>query len=966
MSTLTVLICIQGVAAFIGLVSIFVIAIQKPSFYQKIMLLTIICGFISLAAYMFEISSGSRGEAFLAARVGYLGKSYVMVLFVVFITRYCDIRLPRIVTNFLLLFSTVVMVAVVTSPLHRLYYTSVEFVKDATIPHLVLGKGVLYYLFIGITMFSVMFYVIVVITKLIRQKGTERSRMILLCLAGALPIIALALNYAPFMYSFDPTPIGIMLSCILISLNVLKYGLLDIMQLAGENAMDYTGEGLVVVSKNLNFVYANKRAYEIFPELAENMKDVSLIKDLFGADDNISMKTRTYNKDDRIYELHYSSLSEYENNNDDRVGVIGYMAWIFDKTEEWRNTRELIRLRDEAEAANKAKTMFLANMSHEIRTPMNGIIGFASLALEKNLDDETREYISYIKTSADTLLKIINDVLDISKIESGKMEIVDVAYAPKALFEEISVLIESQAMEKGLEYIVNISDNLPIALCGDSVRFREILINILGNAVKYTNSGRITFDVKVEDEGPDIVWLEIHVRDTGVGIRADKLENIFDSFEQADSVGNYHVEGTGLGLSIARKLSVMMGGTLGVESVYGEGSDFCLRIPQKRVGDCIRDINSEEDVFLNDEFGLRVKNTRVLIVDDNQVNLKVEKKILERYGIETDVAESGIECLLKLEEADYDVILMDHMMPEMDGVDTFHEIRNGKGRNFLTPVLLVTANAIVGVKQEMLQVGFDGFVSKPIDIKLLERELLKVLPADKTEIVAVDMTEETERETEMQQEDETVRLIEKLKEQDVDTDTGLQYCGGVTEYMEVLDIMVETTDSKLDQLVSCVETEDWENYTILVHSIKSGAANIGAMRVSMLAKQLEQAGRERNTEYIYKCTQPLVTQYKKLIQVIREERSKMLEEVSPTGETPVEENSDEADYQWDRSLSELTYLIEELETEQAEELVQKMLLHLDDEAVKNILCELKEYLNHYDIEGAKARLQLLKNYDIKL
>ena len=250
MSALSILICIQGVAAFIGLISIFVIVIQKPSFYQKIMLLTIICGFISLAAYMFEISSSSCWEAFLAARFGYLGKSYVMVLFLVFITRYCDIRMPRFVISILLLFSTIVMVAVVTSPLHHLYYTSVEFVKDATIPHLVMGKGVLYFVFIGMTMFSMIFFVAAIITKLMRQKGTERRRMILLCLAGILPVIALALNYAPFMHSFDPTPIGIMLSCILTSLNVLKYGLLDIMQLAGENALDYTGEGLVVVSKN--------------------------------------------------------------------------------------------------------------------------------------------------------------------------------------------------------------------------------------------------------------------------------------------------------------------------------------------------------------------------------------------------------------------------------------------------------------------------------------------------------------------------------------------------------------------------------------------------------------------------------------------------------------------------------------------------------------------------------------------
>ena len=445
------------------------------------------------------------------------------------------------------------------------------------------------------------------------------------------------------------------------------------------------------------------------------------------------------------------------------------------------------------------------------------------------------------------------------------------------------------------------------------------------------------------------------MKDTGVGIKPEKLETIFETFEQADNVGNYHVEGTGLGLSIAKKLAVMMGGNISVSSVYGEGSDFHVRIPQKYADrECVAESESSAGVIM-DDFSLKVDGVCALIVDDNQVNLKVEKKILERYGIEVDTACSGKESFALLGKKDYDVILMDHMMPEMDGVCTFHKIRQERGRNYTTPVLLVTANAIVGVKQEMLNEGFDGYISKPIDIKLLEKELLKVLPREKTHIVScgVENVKEVTKK-QLEYEDKTnILLLESLKDQGVDTELGMKYCGGVEGYMDVLDIMVSTSIEKLDKLLVCMDTKDWSNYTILVHSMKSGTANIGATRLSMLAKQLEYAGREGDLDYIHSNTMAFVEQYRKLLDIIADFR-KIAETTADDKKTVLMEKEE---YDWDGKLKELAYLIDELETEQAAELVSDMMQYMDDECIWKEAQSLCRYLDEYNLEDAKTTLQ---------
>ena len=354
-----------------------------------------------------------------------------------------------------MIFSTITLALVLTCPWHNLYYTSAEFVTNDIIPHLVLGKGVAYYIFMAVTLIVIISFIAVGYTTLRKRNEQEKPRLLLLCLAGLVPAIGLILNMVPFMQGYDPTPLCIFVSFILVCYNVLKCGLLDTMQLASDNVMDYTGQGLVVVGKTGNFVYANPKAIEIFPELRSEVTAQELVEMLFEGVDERNTDQRTVNRNNVIYELNYSILKEREQSFGKNVN--GYMAWIFDKTKEYNRTKELVRLRDEAEAANKAKTMFLAKMSHEIRTPMNGIMGFAELAIENSGNGETREYLSYIKDSATDLLGIINDILDISKIESGKMEIINVEYNPRRLFGDIITIFEAQIAAKSLKFKYEIS-----------------------------------------------------------------------------------------------------------------------------------------------------------------------------------------------------------------------------------------------------------------------------------------------------------------------------------------------------------------------------------------------------------------------------------------------------------------------------------------------------------------------------
>lgn len=417
--------------------------------------------------------------------------------------------------------------------------------------------------------------------------------------------------------------------------------------------------------------------------------------------------------------------------HDEYEDIIGYIAVLYDLTEKRNFIRQLQESEHAADMANHAKSNFLARMSHEIRTPINGVIGMNEMILEKSTQNQVIEYAKMVKTSAHHLIELVNDILDISKIEANHMVIENNVYLFRELLCELYVSLGVRAKEKKLDFTIQFQKPMPVSLNGDEKKVRQILMNIAGNAIKYTRQGIVTMmiDSFVEQ---DQYYVKVDVTDTGIGIAAENIDKIFDAFERVDAEGNRNIEGTGLGLSIVKSLVELMDGRIEVQSTLGEGSTFTIILPQRPVSEEIFDQLDREDAATAEsdvqKLSISIPDKKILVVDDNEINRIVASGLLAYTKATIETAESGKECLELVRENKYDFILLDHLMPEMDGIEVLRALKNMPDNQSSNAVhIVLTANAIQGAKQQYLSEGFDDYLSKPIDILEVEKVLKKYL-----------------------------------------------------------------------------------------------------------------------------------------------------------------------------------------------------------------------------------------------
>ncbi len=564
---------------------------------------------------------------------------------------------------------------------------------------------------------------------------------------------------------------------------------------------------------------------------------------------------------------------------------------------------------DTAIAAGKAKNQFLAQMSHEIRTPINAVLGMNEMILHEATSDAIREYSSNIKSSGRNLLALINSILDFSKIEDGKMEIIPASYELSTMVTNLINSVKERAKAKSLRFITDIDPTLPSVLFGDDVRLSQVIMNLLTNAVKYTHEGSVTLTLRDAGREGDMLNLFVSVKDTGIGIKSDDMRKLFESFERIEEIRNRNIEGTGLGMSIVTKLLGMMDSELHVDSIYGVGSEFSFTIRQKIVSDeAIGDNkdgsshtagNSED----SSKKTLFAGNARILVVDDNDMNLKVARNLLKLFGIKPDLASSGVECIDLVKKNKYDLIFMDHMMPGMDGIVTLKHIRDEGLVSTETPVIVLTANAVIGAKEKYLEAGFDDYLSKPIELEELQAKLLKNLPAEKKDdlpeiisfapsggnnedevlefgptnedilefgptsddILEFGPSSDDEKEAGGLPASMTEELRKALEQVGINTEEGLRFCGKEEAfYIEMLDNYVKSVDSKGASLEEYFGAEKWSDYQILIHSVKSTSKTIGSEELFLLAKSLEEAAGAKDTDYINNNHQTFMDKYRKL------------------------------------------------------------------------------------------------------
>lgn len=851
-----------------------------------------------------------------------------------FMIRWKNIKIPQWVIHLLLVVNMGFYVMIATVDYHHLYYKDYWLAPSKANLNgytLEISPAPMYYVYMAFLLAEIMTTIGIIISSYCSQRSMpNKGKIHFLMIAAMLsPMLLLSLRILKILKGDDPTPLGILLSCIFMSIAVVKYGLFDPVKNAKNYIIDNLKEAVIVTDADHRFLFLNSMADKIITSINKEQgysTDDKIYAFIQGSQDFFDWKDRHYQVEETVLK--------------DNELIQGYMMTIVDVTKIIEQNHLMKRLVLQTEDANRAKTNFVSNMSHEIRTPMNSIVGITEILLRSRHSPKEQEYLLNIQSSGRVLLTIINDVLDCSKMEAGKMQLFDEPYDTCSLFHDLRISMENRIGHSGLELIYDIDQDIPCKLKGDMGRIRQVIINLVNNAIKYTEKGSVRFSVHVRQKNTDKVMLYYEVADTGIGIRKEDHKILFDAFQRVEMDRNRYVEGTGLGLTISQNLVNMMGGVIEVESEYGKGSRFFFTIEQTIIDPTpvsAVNYNGQKDNVTEKEAECLfiAPEAHILLVDDNELNLVVAKELLKPLRMQIDTAENGLQAVKMVRGSQYDLVLMDHMMPVMDGIEAAKAIRAlPEDKYQKLPIIALTANAMVDARKEFLNAGMNGFVAKPIDfaricnqLKLwLPKDLVRDVPKEEAKkLLADDLSDR-----EIQPEDPQMGFS---------FEEGVNHCGSKAALMKTIRIFYRTIDSKANKIEQCLKEGLISDYVIEVHALKSSALLIGAVPLSEAAKELEDYGKQGKTEVLEEKTPDVLTMYRDLKNILR-----------PYAEKEEDAKKEFSDGEWITALQQIHQCIEQFDLDGVDQIMEQLEEYQVPECIRESMDQLRVYVADVSME----------------
>ena len=778
----------------------FVISQSKTGFLGILLSLMVLI----LGMYLELTMSDTLNAALMALKIQYFGLIEFTICLPFFISKIAKFHVPQWVYNFIVIIMTPSYLSLLFTSgkegkNNGLFYSSMKIVTEGAYSRISASYGVMWYIFYVVHAVVFIGVMVKLMICAVKSRNMHRKRCLIMFFGMSVVLIELVLKGVFHLFgSYNPYVCALMVMILCMYFAILKSGYLNSINAAAVNALNHGEEGVIVLDENCNTIYINDILKSLMPELTR-LKKANEHTAIF---EILYKNKRRVEINSKVYEAKVEIINDHD-------ALSGYMIWFINVSKYYSRLTEL-------NTQNKAKSQYLAVVSHEIRTPVNTIMGMNEMIRRTSHEEECIEYSENISSACEMLLSLLSEVLDISKIESGAMHVNEAEYKTSQLMQDVKKMCEQKAIEKGLTFSITSDEKLPALLMGDKTKIRQMIINLATNSIKYTDKGRINIEFGY-NEGR----LVISVADTGRGIKESDLERIFNYFERVDESG----EGYGLGLTLTKQICDSMNGRIDVQSQFGKGSVFTISVPQTI---CEEPQPIEKAEQTDGPKPLFVApDMKILAVDDNKMNLVVIKKLLERTQTQVDTAQSGEEAVQMVCEKKYDMILLDAMMPTMDGSQTLMKIRREPQSKCMDiPVIVVTANATAGMRERYLRDGFNDYISKPIKPNNLE-EIIK----------------------------RNMYTSPKIRKSHIDIQKGLSYSDNDMEFYRTLrNIFIEEIGATIEKLNEALENKDYYLYKVTVHALKNNAASIGAEEFSKLCLEAEKVSDNGELETLREFT----------------------------------------------------------------------------------------------------------------